>query len=46
VHTKIILEVKGIELDSDRISYVKVRGRPCSLIVSSVHHAADEKLEM
>jgi hypothetical protein len=37
VHHRIVSAVKRVEFVSDRVSYVVLRGRWCSIIVLNVH---------
>ena len=43
VHHRIVSGVKGVESVSDRMSYVVLRGRRCSIIVLNVHAPSGEK---
>jgi hypothetical protein len=46
VHNKIISAVKRVEFDSDRMSYIILRGRWCHIIVLSVHATTEDKLDV
>ena len=43
VHHRIVSTVKKIELVSDRVSYIVLRGRWCNIIVLNVHAPSEEK---
>jgi hypothetical protein len=43
VHERIISAVKGVELVSDRMSYIILRGRWCHNIVLNVHAPTEDK---
>ena len=43
VHHRIVPAVKRVEIVSDRISYVVLRGRWCNIIVLNVHSRSEEK---
>ena len=45
VHHRIVSGVKGVEFVSDRMSYVVLRGRQCSIIVLNVHAPSAEKCD-
>jgi len=43
VHHKAVPVVKRVEFFSDRVSYVILRGRWCSIVVLNVHAPGEEK---
>ena len=43
VHQRIASAVKRVELVSDRVSYIVLRGRWCNIIVLNVHAPSEEK---
>ena len=43
VRQRIVLAVKRLELVSDRMSYIVLRGRWCNIIVLNVHASSEEK---
>jgi hypothetical protein len=43
VHKRIVSVVRGVEFVSDRMSYVILRGRWCSIIVLNVHAPCEDK---
>jgi hypothetical protein len=45
VHKRIISAVKRVELISDRVSYIILRGRWCNNIVQNVHAPTEDKIE-
>jgi hypothetical protein len=44
VHKRIISAVKKVELVSDRMSYIILRGRWCNIIVLNVHVPTGDKI--
>jgi hypothetical protein len=44
-HKRIILAVKKVELVSDRLSYIILRGRWCDTIVLNVHAPTEDKFD-
>jgi hypothetical protein len=46
VHKRIMSAVKKVELVSDRMQYIMLRGRWCDIIVLNVHAPADYKSMM
>ncbi|PNF20264.1 hypothetical protein B7P43_G15395 [Cryptotermes secundus] len=45
VHKRIVSAVKRVEFVSDRISYIKLKGRWCDIIVMNVHAPTEEKID-
>jgi hypothetical protein len=45
VHKRIISAVKEVEIVSDRMSYVILRGRWCNIIVLNVHATTEDKID-
>jgi hypothetical protein len=45
VHKRIITAVKRVEFDSDRMSYIILRGRWCQVIVLNVHAPTEDKID-
>ena len=45
VHHRIISAVKRVEFDSDRMSYIVLRGCWCYIIILNVHAPSEEKSE-
>jgi exonuclease III len=43
VHKRILSAVRRVEFVSDRISYIILRGRSCSIIVLNVHAPCEDK---
>ena len=43
VHQRIASTVKRVEIVSDRVSYIVMRGRWCNIIVVNVHALSEEK---
>ena len=43
VHHQIISSVKRVEIVSDRVSYIVLRGRWCNIIVLNVHAPSEGK---
>jgi hypothetical protein len=45
VHKRIISAVKRVEFISDRISYIKLRGHWCHIIVLNIHAPTENKID-
>jgi hypothetical protein len=45
IHKRIILAIKRVEFVSDRMSYIKLRGRWCDIIVLNVHAQTEDKCD-
>ncbi|PNF43550.1 hypothetical protein B7P43_G03909, partial [Cryptotermes secundus] len=45
VHKRIASAVKRVEIVSDRISYIILKGRWCAIIVMNVHAAVEDKID-
>ncbi|PNF43544.1 hypothetical protein B7P43_G03931 [Cryptotermes secundus] len=45
VHKRIVSAVKSLEFVSDRISYIKLKGRWCDIIVMNVHAPTEDKTD-
>jgi exonuclease III len=45
VHKRIISAAKRVELVSDRLSYIILRGRWCNIIVLNVHTPTEDKID-
>jgi hypothetical protein len=45
VHKRIISAVKSVELVSDRMSYIILRGRWCHIIVLNFHAPTEDKTD-
>jgi hypothetical protein len=45
VHKIIIPAVKKVEFVSDRMSYIRLRGRWCNIIVLNIHAPAEDKID-
>jgi hypothetical protein len=45
VHKRIISAVKRVELVSDRMSYIILRGLWCHIIVLNIHAATEDKTD-
>jgi hypothetical protein len=45
VHERIISAFKRVEFVSDRMSYIKLRGRWCHISVLSVHALMEDKID-
>jgi exonuclease III len=45
VHKRIISAVKRVEFDSDRMSYIILRGRWCHIIALNVHAPTEDKTD-
>jgi hypothetical protein len=43
VHNRIVSAVRRVQFISDRMSYIKLRGRWCNIIVLNVHAASEDK---
>jgi hypothetical protein len=43
VHKRIVSAVRRVEFVSDRMSYIILRGRWCSIIVVNVHASCDDE---
>jgi hypothetical protein len=42
VHKRIISVIKRVEFDSDKMSYIILRGRWCHIILLNVHAPAED----
>jgi hypothetical protein len=45
IHKRIVSVVKRVELVSNRMSYIILRGRWCNIIVLNVHDPAEDKID-
>jgi hypothetical protein len=45
IHKLIVSAVKSVELVSDRMPYIILRGRWCSIIVLNVHAPTEDKID-
>jgi hypothetical protein len=45
LHKRIISAVKGVEFLGDKMSYIILRGRWCTIIVLNVHAQTEDKID-
>jgi hypothetical protein len=45
IHKRIILAVTALKFVSDRMSYIRLRGRWCNIIVLNVHAPTEDKID-